>query len=457
DVEAQATVDDLVLHGEERLGELAHLLDGPLEQEEREPLGRLRSDPGQPLERLDEPRDRVRIVRQAGSALHPQAGNLEPAGEPAELLLHELARLPQRLVARGKHEVLQHLDVVAVHHLGIDLDRDDLLLAVRLDRHHAAAGRRLHPLLADLFLHRGHLLLQFLRFLHDVPEALHWPSPSGGRGRTATTSPWNSAIAAWTAGCSPAPPALSPAATTVIRSAPATWRRTACTTISRFAVSASVSRWKWFPVRTMVSSPSLTPPGRAWVSTVPSMGRFFMTSSSTRGCGDSRISASASRKARITYRISSSVVPSPSFRSSLPSACVRSTSFAVGAAFSTSTRRSSSTMSRANAWRSSPSRAARSMASSAPVVSRPSRAPANAPTAAGVLTPSNSAVIAASSRPLPYAIAVSSSESASRSEPSAARTITGRTPGSKGIRSSPRMCWRAEVRASGASGRKSNR
>src|SRR2546429_9708503 len=46
DVEAGATGHDPVLHREERFGELAHLLDGALEQEEREPLGRLRPDAG---------------------------------------------------------------------------------------------------------------------------------------------------------------------------------------------------------------------------------------------------------------------------------------------------------------------------------------------------------------------------------------------------------------------------
>src|SRR5919198_2380676 len=274
DVEAGVAGDNPVLHREERLRELAHLLDGALEQEEREPVGRLRSDAGQPLQRLDEPRDRCRVVRQAGR-LDSQAGELEPAGELAELLLHELARLPERLVAGGEHEILEHLDVVAVHDLGIDLDRHDLLLAVRLDRHHAAARRRLHSLLADLFLHRGHLRLQPLRLLHEVPETLHWLSPSGRRGRTATTSPWNSATAAWTTGCAATPPAPSPATTTLIRSAPATCRRTACTMSSRFAVSASISRWKWFPVRTTVSSPPLTAPGLACVRTVPSVGRVF--------------------------------------------------------------------------------------------------------------------------------------------------------------------------------------
>src|SRR2546428_2190429 len=62
DVEAGATGDDPVLHREERFRELAHLLDWALEQEEREPLSRLRPDAGQPLQRPDQPRNRFRVV-----------------------------------------------------------------------------------------------------------------------------------------------------------------------------------------------------------------------------------------------------------------------------------------------------------------------------------------------------------------------------------------------------------
>ena len=52
---------------------------------------------------------------------------------------------------------------------------------------------------------------------------------------------------------------------------------------------------------------------------------------------------------------------------------------------------------------------------------------------------------------------MSSSESASRSEPSAPRTITGSAAGSNGIFSSRRMRSRVSVSASGAIGRKSKR
>src|SRR5207244_7910932 len=118
------------------------------------------------------------------------------------------------------HQVFEHLGVVLIDDLGIDLDRGELLLAVGLDGHHAAARRRLDLALADLFLQRRHLRLQLLRFLHDVPEPLHWPSPSGRRGCTATTSPWNSAIASWTAGRVAPAPLVPPPAPPLPRSAP---------------------------------------------------------------------------------------------------------------------------------------------------------------------------------------------------------------------------------------------
>src|SRR5256885_10668771 len=261
-VEAAPAVDDPVLQGDERLGQLADFGHGTLEQKERHPLGRLGADAGQALEGFDQAGDGLGVVRQRGPALHAKTGDLETAGQLAELLLDELARFPERLVARGEHQILEHLGVVLVDDLGIDLDRGELLLAVGLDRHHAAARGGLDLPLADFLLQRSHLRLQFLGFLHDVPEPLHWPSPSGRRGRTATTSPWNSAIAACTAGCVAPPPVDSLPETTVRRSAPATQRRTACVTSSLFAASASMSRWELLPASTTASSRSLTALGR---------------------------------------------------------------------------------------------------------------------------------------------------------------------------------------------------
>src|SRR5688572_11330797 len=83
-----------------------------------------------------------------------QAGKLraEAAGDLGHLARHQLARLPERLVGGGQHEILQHLGVVGGDHLAIDPDGEELLVAVGLYDHHPATGRGLHLLLADLFL-----------------------------------------------------------------------------------------------------------------------------------------------------------------------------------------------------------------------------------------------------------------------------------------------------------------
>ena len=62
DVEAGRAGDDALLEGDERLGQLAHLVGRPLEEKERHPLGRLGPHAGQPLERLDESRDGLGVV-----------------------------------------------------------------------------------------------------------------------------------------------------------------------------------------------------------------------------------------------------------------------------------------------------------------------------------------------------------------------------------------------------------
>ena len=53
-------MDDEGLELGERLGQRRDLVDGTLEEEEGQALGRLGSDAGQALEGLDEARDRLR-------------------------------------------------------------------------------------------------------------------------------------------------------------------------------------------------------------------------------------------------------------------------------------------------------------------------------------------------------------------------------------------------------------
>ena len=65
--------------------------------------------------------------------------------------------------AGGHDHVLQHLDVA--RDFGIDLDGEQVLLAVHRHRDHAAAGGGLDPDLGDLLLH---LLLHLLRLAHHL-------------------------------------------------------------------------------------------------------------------------------------------------------------------------------------------------------------------------------------------------------------------------------------------------
>src|SRR6185295_8275010 len=215
-----------------------------------------------------------------------QTGDLEPGRDLAHLALHHLLRLAQRLVAGREHEILEHLRVLGVDDLAVDLDGHDLLLAVRHHRDHAPARGGLHRFLSRLRLELLHLGLELLRLLHDVAEAFHGFSPSSGlRGRTATTSPGNALSAACTAGWFRAPPpalATPPLASSSNRRADATWRCTASLIRSLLPRSFSISRWKPLAWSASVSTPSSTRSGVACWRTEPSTALRFMTSVTTR-------------------------------------------------------------------------------------------------------------------------------------------------------------------------------
>src|SRR5262249_47073646 len=101
----------------------------------------------------------------------------QPAGELRHLAGHHPPRFPERLVYGGEDEVLEHLGVVGADDLPVDLDGQDLLVAVGLDHDHPAARRGVHLALGDFLLQGLQLGLELLRFLHQVAESLH-PSPS---------------------------------------------------------------------------------------------------------------------------------------------------------------------------------------------------------------------------------------------------------------------------------------
>src|SRR6202022_3047407 len=102
-----------------------------------------------------------------------------------------LVDLPVRVVDRSDDQVLQHLDLVFRHDLGIDLQRLNLLGAIDNDRDHAAAGGR-------FTLELGHLLLALiLHLLSLLPHLLdiHISSPSRISAGKTSSSAWTPASA----------------------------------------------------------------------------------------------------------------------------------------------------------------------------------------------------------------------------------------------------------------------
>src|SRR5439155_2033049 len=111
-------------------------------------------------------RDRRTAVARGGARatrLFPEARQAEPpespAGEAAELRLHQAARRAERLVDRGEDHVLEDLGIAWIDRFGVDLDLFDLAGAVCGHGDHAAARRRLDGLLRELALCLLHLLL----------------------------------------------------------------------------------------------------------------------------------------------------------------------------------------------------------------------------------------------------------------------------------------------------------
>src|SRR5512143_1230426 len=134
----------------------------------------------------------------------PQPRQLEAAGELAHLVRHLLLGAAQRLIHRGDHEILEHLDVAAGERAGLDLQPHQLEAAVDGGAHHTATGGGLDRARGRLLLHALQTLLQVLRLLEQIADArnlAHSPSRRRGRrSRTSATSPPRISTAALTAG-----------------------------------------------------------------------------------------------------------------------------------------------------------------------------------------------------------------------------------------------------------------
>jgi hypothetical protein len=79
----------------------------------------------------------------------------------------------------SQNQILQGLDIVGVHRLGVDLDGLELAQPGHHDGHQAAAGGAGHLGLGQLGLGLRDLLLHLLRLLHDL---LHVRLSTGAHG-----------------------------------------------------------------------------------------------------------------------------------------------------------------------------------------------------------------------------------------------------------------------------------
>ncbi len=128
----------------------------------------------------------------------------------------EVHRLAHRLVDRRHDHVLQHLDVLGVDRVGVDLERLELEVAAHHDLDHAAAGGRLDLLVLELLLRGHHVGLHLLGLLQQGVQVRglgHQDSSSAGsssasnsrmkvsmssssdRGATSSRSVWASSSA----------------------------------------------------------------------------------------------------------------------------------------------------------------------------------------------------------------------------------------------------------------------
>src|SRR3954451_10194690 len=101
-------------------------------------------------------------------ARQPEAAEVHAAGEAAHLAGGKLLGGADRLVDRGLDHVLEHLGILRVDPVRIDLELLQHEVAAHLHGDHAAAGGRLDGLVLELLLRGHHVVLHLLDLLHHV-------------------------------------------------------------------------------------------------------------------------------------------------------------------------------------------------------------------------------------------------------------------------------------------------
>ena len=97
-----------------------------------------------------------------------QPGNVKPPGYRAELRCAVFFDFAQSLVYRGYNQVLKHLNIIGICHLGRNDYLFKLSLSVKNNLNGSAACGCLISLVLHFLLHFQHLLLHFLSLLNHM-------------------------------------------------------------------------------------------------------------------------------------------------------------------------------------------------------------------------------------------------------------------------------------------------
>src|SRR5262245_48909100 len=116
-------------------------------------------------------RARGRDILSPHGLLEGEARNFKATSELAHLLGHHLLGLTKCLVNPCHNEILEHLDVVRVNHLGLNFDAEHFALAIHRHGDHTTAHGGIERPLGNLFLQLEHFLLHLLGLLHQIAHS----------------------------------------------------------------------------------------------------------------------------------------------------------------------------------------------------------------------------------------------------------------------------------------------
>src|SRR2546423_2900764 len=202
EVEAAPAPAHALLRLDDGARETVGVLGRGLQQVEGDALRRFGADAGEPSQLVDQALHRpfeggchlVSAERAAEARAEP--AEIDAARDRAHPLGLELLGSSHRLADRRHDQILEHLDVVGVDHVGRDPHRLDVAGARHHGGHLPAAGGTFDQRGGQVVLRRGHVGLHLLHLAHHLVELLlvrHvWPDSVGGADEGGRHSWWRS-------------------------------------------------------------------------------------------------------------------------------------------------------------------------------------------------------------------------------------------------------------------------